>query len=102
MRQMEICKMNAKLIEENVGEDIAQEITIVYYVTIDEFTDATTGIVLETYGVGVTIVESGESEIIPNVTFSKTNILTLINLLSHHLVTPVTLSDVVYDWLCAD
>lgn len=102
MRHMEICKMNAILNEENVGEAITEEITIVYYVTIDELTDAATGIVLETYGVGVTIVESGESEVIPNVTFSKTGILSLINLLSHHLVTPVTLTDVVYDWLCAD
>jgi hypothetical protein len=89
---MEICRKALK-----IGED---ERTVVYYVTIDDLSDTATGIVLETYGVGVTICEIGETKIIPNVTFSETAILTLINLLASHLVTPVAVPDVVDDWLC--
>jgi hypothetical protein len=92
---MEICRKNIRLHE-------AAENTIVYFITIDDLSDAATGIELETYGVGITICESGETEIISNVTFSKTGILSLINLLACHLVTPVTVGDVVSDWLCAD
>ncbi len=77
-----------------------EERTLVYYVTIDDLNDAQSGIVLETYGVGITICESGETEIIPNVTFSRTSILALVDLLAYHLVTPVTARDVVNDWLC--
>lgn len=95
MRQMEICRKNTKLHDD-------EESTIVYYVTIDELVDATTGIVLETYGVGVTICESGEAAIVPNVTFSKTGILALITLLSNNFVTPVSVCEVVDDWLCTD
>lgn len=94
MRQMEIYRKSSKLYEE-------KESTIVYYVTIDELNDNTAGIVLETYGVGVTICESGESAVIPNVTFSKSGIFSLIDLLANYLVTPVTVCDVVNDWLGA-
>lgn len=93
MRQMEICRKSVRLIEE-------ADHTLIYYVTIDDLTDAATGIVLETYGVGISICESGETAVIPNVTFSKTGILTLIDLLAYHTVTPVTVSDIVDDWLC--
>lgn len=95
MRQMEICKKDLCL-----GE--AREQTLTYYVTINDLTDDTTGILLESYGVGVTINESGESSVIPNVTFSRTRILELVNKLADHLVTPVSISDIVDDWLCTD
>jgi hypothetical protein len=96
MRQMEICRMNSKLSQD---EENAQESTIVYFVTIDDLTDVASGIILESYGVGVTICQSGESAVIPNVTLSKTSILTLVELLSAYLVTPVSVGDIVDDWL---
>lgn len=95
MRQMEICRKGFC-----PGE--AQEQTLVFYVTIDDLTDDAAGILLESYGVGVTIIESGETSVISNVTFSRSRILELVNKLADHLVTPVTVSDVVDDWLCAD
>jgi hypothetical protein len=90
---MEICRNEISL-------DQVQEI-LVYYVTINDLIDTASGITLESYGVGVTLCESGETSVISNVTFSKTGILELINLLASHLVTPVTVCDVVDDWLCA-
>lgn len=95
MRQMEICKKRILLSEET-------ECTAVYYVTIDELTDTATGLILENYGVGVTLCERDETQIISNVTFSKAKILSLIDLLSGFLVTPVAVADVVDDWLCAE
>jgi hypothetical protein len=94
MRQMEMYKKNISLSETDVN-------TVIYFITIDDLKDAATGIELETYGVGITINESGETEVISNVTFSKSGILSLVALLASHLVTPVSLSDVVNDWLCA-
>lgn len=93
MRHMEICKRSLKLHADN-------ESTLVYYVTVDTVTNNASGIELETYGVGVTISESGETTMIPNVTLSKTAILELIELLASHLVTPVSVHDIVCDWLC--
>lgn len=95
MRHMEICRKNIKLNEE-------KENTVVYYVTIEELSDLPAGMTLETYGVGITISESGETEIIPNVTFSKTSILALVELLAAQHVTPVSVGDIVEDWLCTD
>lgn len=95
MRQMEICRKILYL-----GE--TREQTLTYYITIDDLTDNATGILLESYGVGVTIIESGETSVISNVTFSRTRILELVNKLANHLVTPVSVSDIVDDWLCAD
>jgi hypothetical protein len=94
MRQMEICKKQLQY-----GENAT--CTLVYYVTINDLTDETTGIELEAYGVGITNQERGETAVVPNVTFSKTAILELAALLSEHLVTPVTIGEVVEDWLCA-
>lgn len=94
MRQMEICRKGI-----NLGAE--EEKTLIYYVTINDLNDDATGIVLESYGVGVTIVESGETAVISNVTLSNTRILELIHVLADHLVTPVTVADIVDDWLCA-
>lgn len=94
MRQMEFCRKETRLSEE-------APCTIIYFVTIDELTDMASGIQLETYGVGITIYERGQTAYIPNVTFSKTAVLKLSELLSENLVTPATIGDVVEDWLCA-
>lgn len=92
MRHIEICRKTSQL-------NADKESTIIYYITVDQVNDADAGIDLENYGVGVTIAESGETKIIPNITFSKTEILLLAALLATHLVTPVTVGDVVEDWL---
>ncbi len=95
MRHMEICKKRTRF-------DADCDCTLVYYVTVDELFDPRTGIELESFGVGVTICENGETGIVPNVTFSKAGILSLADLIASHLVTPVTIRDIVEDWLCAD
>ncbi len=95
MRHMEICRKKTRLNTET-------DCTLVYYVTVDEWTNPSTGMELESFGVGVTICENGETGIVPNVTFSKTGILSLADTLAFHLVTPVTVRDVVEDWLNAD
>jgi hypothetical protein len=94
MRKLEICKKKSQLGENNCC-------TIIYYVIIDELSNSTSGTELETYGVGITICESGESATIPNVTFNVTEILKLSELLANNLVTPATVYDVIEDWLCA-
>jgi hypothetical protein len=94
MRHIEICKKSVVL----NGQD---ESTIVYYITVDGMSEPGAETALESYGVGVTIVESGETAEIPNVTLSKDGILALAELLACHLVTPVTAGDVVVDWLSA-
>lgn len=92
MRHIEICRKYSELYSDTQS-------TIVYYITVDEINDVDADIHLETYGVGVTIAETGETKIIPNITFSKTEIYLLATLLSTHLVTPVTVGDIVEDWL---
>ncbi len=94
MRQMEICRKSIRF-------DESVECTAIYFITIDDLSDPATGIELETYGVGITLSESGETEVVSNVTFSKTGIFSLIDLLASHLVTPSTVGDIVIDWLCA-
>ncbi len=94
MRQMEVRRNQARLCD--------QEKTLIYTITIDEVTEPVSGLELESYGVGVAILESGEAGIVPNVTFCRTKIESLIETLAAHLVTPVTVRDVVEDWLCRD
>jgi hypothetical protein len=95
MRKTEICRKNTTL------ED-GRELTLIYYMTIDELTDIMTGQEFENYGVCVCLFESGEEETIRSVTFSARGIQALLDLLSTNLVTPVTVCDVVNDWLGAN
>jgi hypothetical protein len=95
VRKMEVCR---KVSNFRSGE----KRTIVYFVTIDDLTDTSSGTQIENYGVGVSVCENGEEVFIRRITFSRAGILSLIELLAANLVTPVTASDVVYDWLCTD
>ncbi len=95
MRHMEFCRKRTHL-------DTEEDLTLIYYVTIDEFGDLQSGIELESFGVGVTICENGETEFVSNVTFSCAEVLSLAALLATHLVTPVTVRDIVEDWLCSE
>lgn len=94
MRHMEICRKRTRL-------DTREECTLVYYVTVDELTDPFAGLELESYGVGISICENGETGLVPHVTFSKAGVLSLADLLAENLVTPVTVRDIVEDWLDA-
>jgi hypothetical protein len=91
---MEICRKQIEL-----GEDELHN--LIYYVTVDDFTDDVSGIQLESYGVGITFDKGGDTAYIQHVTFSLTEIMKLSDLLAEHLVTPATIGDVVEDWLCA-
>lgn len=93
MRHMEICRKRTNLNTE-------RSFTLIYYVTVDELNEPSSGMELESFGVGVTICENGETGIVPNVTFSRTGVLSLAASLAFHLVTPVTVRDIVEDWLC--
>ena len=95
MRHMVICRKRTRL-------DAKSDCTLVYYVTVNDLTEPLSGMELESFGVGITIYENGETGIVPNVTFSKTGVLSLADLLAFNLVTPVTVRDIVEDWLCAD
>lgn len=94
MRQMEISRKKICL--------NGEEETLVYFITINELSDSASGILLEIYGIGVTICKSGETQIIPNITFSKSEVFALLDLMASNLVTPVAVSDIVNDWLCLD
>lgn len=67
-----------------------------YAIVVDEMTVG--GLCCESYGVKVTGPD-GESETIPNITVSPARIDQLAELLRRNQVSPVTLRDVVEDWL---
>jgi hypothetical protein len=64
-----------------------------YYLLAEETTDF-----FESYGVEI-CCESGESACVRGITCSQNKILHLIALLMKHTVTPVSLRDVVDDWV---
>lgn len=67
-----------------------------YVILVDEMTVG--GMSCESYGVRVTGPD-GECAEIPNITVSAGRIDELVDLLRRNQVTPVTLRDVVDDWL---
>jgi hypothetical protein len=77
------------------------ERTIAYYITADVFSDPATETARTLYGIGVTILESGETELVSSILFAKEDVLRLARLLADNLVTPVTVCDIVVDWLSA-
>jgi hypothetical protein len=95
MRQMEISRKTVKL-------DGETDSTIIYFVTTDDLTDPETQVSFEIYGIGVTILERGETGMISSMAFNKKDVFSLAELLASHLVTPVTVGDVVVDWLYAN
>ncbi len=72
---------------------------VVYYVTVDELFNCDGVAVLENYGVGICIPESGEEDNINSITTDARKILTIIDMLAEGAVTPVGLRDVLYDLL---
>lgn|GEM_PF-480236 len=73
--------------------------TLVYFITVDDIADAATELRFESYGVGITICERDETAVVRCVTQSSLSVFELVRKLHDHTVTPVTVADVVYDWL---
>ena len=76
-----------------------EAMTLVYSVTVDELVDAVSGEVFSNYGVMVSVPESGETASVRGVTLSGDRIFSLASKLARHRVTPITLRDVLDDWL---
>ena len=76
------------------------KLTLIYSVIIDELSSSSLAAGLESYGAGISIVELGEEICIRHITLRMHEIITFTKLLSSNCVTPSTLSDVVYDWIC--
>ena len=93
MRHMEIDRKTIRFPKE--------ERTIAYYITADVLSDPVTETARTLYGVGVTILESSETEVVSSILFAKEDVLNLARLLADNLVTPVTVSDIIVDWLSA-
>lgn len=71
-------------------------VTCDYYVLVR---DVLPPVSCESYGVGITALESGEREEVLDLTVRPERIQTLAQLLLQGGVTPCTLRDVVEDWL---
>ena len=82
---------------EKVGED-NQCHRFDYYILIDQM-EVSGGFACESYGVKVAAPDSGTATEIPNITVSISRIDELMELLTRNAVTPVSLADVVADWL---
>jgi hypothetical protein len=72
--------------------------TLAYSILIDEIADCR-GNTMESYGIRVSALERGETVLLRNITVSENKILELTQSLARNFVTPVTLRDVVRDWL---
>lgn len=68
-----------------------------YYILVGEMA-VSGGLACESYGVKV-VSEDGEAAAVPNITISAGRIDELMELLIRNSVSPVTLLDVVEDWL---
>ena len=95
MRKIEICR-------KIINFESRTPLTLIYSVTVDEWGDSPDGSALEYYGVSIAIGESGEESYVQRITFNIQKIYALIMLLSGNDVTPVTLCDIVDDWLAAN
>lgn len=91
MKTIEVCRKTLFCGKNNPLE-------IHYSITVDLLPDVS----LESYGVQVAIPASGETCTIRHITCRADQIDRLIRLLSKHLVTPVTTTDVIEDWLAAE
>lgn len=93
MRKIIIC-------EKKMRTDSGETLTLVYSITVDALLETPPGAELESYGTSICIHESGEECSLRHITTASSEIFSLTELLSANLVTPLTLPDVVYDWLC--
>ena len=92
MKRHEVCRKFCNLAK--FGQK-----TLVYYITAITLEDDETGGTFESFGVAVKISETGEEAIVNDITTVNEKIHDLINHISSNFVTPVSLFDVVYDWM---
>lgn len=83
-----------KIYKNHITTEEGREINLEYSLTEEEELDT------RQYGIRATIVETGESAEVKNISVSKENVLELMENISRCSVTPCTLYDVVYDFLC--
>jgi hypothetical protein len=93
MRSLEVLRLRTQL-----GDS---DCTLIYFITVDDIADAATALQFESYGVGITICERNETAVVRCVTQNSVCVYELIRKLHDHIVTPVTVADVVYDWLAS-
>lgn len=77
-------------------KDDGEKFTILYYLT-DSEDEAS----VKEYGMGIRIEDTGEEERIDRISPSKAKVEELIELCFKNEVTPTTLFDIVYDYICA-
>ena len=94
----EACDMETLLIEEGRGFDqTGRPVCCKYFMTVGE-AQCGDELICETYGVRV--VSDWETDCtVPNITTDPGKAAELVRLLARNLVTPVTLRDVIEDWL---
>ncbi|MDR3277510.1 MAG: DUF6514 family protein [Oscillospiraceae bacterium] len=78
-----------------------RKLTLAYSVLIDKIADCS-GNMLKSYGIRVSALERGDTALLRDITVNGDKILELTQTLARNFVTPATLRDVVYDWLCED
>jgi hypothetical protein len=77
-----------------IHTDAGNELNLSYYILVEENKDG-----LETYGVQVVENESGNSASVLGITMDGDMIESLVEMLERNAVTPVSLPDVLADWL---
>ncbi len=91
MKKTEICRKTACLGEQGIR-------TIVYAVTEEE---DETEFPIKQYGVSVAVYENDEETEVNSLASKREEIERFVLSLARNFVTPVSLKDVVYDWLSA-
>ncbi|MDD3347139.1 DUF6514 family protein [Oscillibacter sp.] len=91
----DVCSWEADTLEKRLFCTAECEgLSIQYYLLVQESTGG-----METYGVSVECGE--EQDLLPDLTISKWRVSALLEMLARGSVTPVTLRDIVEDWLLA-
>ena len=80
----------------DLSQQVGYPLSCTYYVLIREFSQPVS---CESYGVRITVDQTGEAEAIPDITVLPGHIISLVQMLSQGGVTPCTLRSVVEDWL---
>ncbi len=75
----------------------SRQCTLTYYITMDDDLRRIPSI---QYGVGIRRNETGEDICFRSITPDRASADRLLDLLASNFVTPMTLCDSVYDWLC--
>ena len=87
--------MSDKLMN-TLEKENGEKLTVSYFLTDTASEDASTE-----YGIGIRIEETGEEEVVERISITKDCAEELLELCFKNGVTPTTLLDVVYDYLCS-